>query len=472
MLQRFSTLLLLPILTENLSTEEYGVYALLVLLGTIAQPVFGLGLNGAMGPQYFKASCDLARRHVTWTALAIAAMSAWVLMLISWAMPGLLLKCVLLDEAYSVYASLLLTGTAVAIVSSPLTQRIQFEEKARRFFVISMSSTLATVVLSLVGVVIWKHGVLALIYAQLAGNLISLLLGFLFAKMKGRPVVSRKIMFEILKVGLPLVPSFAFLFIMANAGKYALQGFHGESTLGIYTVGFQLGTSVNMVVGALATAWYPFFMKYHARVDEATELFGRLTRYYAVMIGFVCLCLFALADVLMFYLVNESYYDARKIIAIVGAAYAISGFFNLFLPPLYFGERVAMITPIQMLAAICAIVLAVLLCPGLEELGASMSMLGGYLLMAMTLFLYNCFSSSISLKIRYDYGRIARFGLMAMIIALMSRFSVSAGSILFYAKPLVLITASGFAVWFTLLRQERQYLRSRLLNPFSGLRNI
>jgi O-antigen/teichoic acid export membrane protein len=280
MLTRFISLLLLPLFTAYLTPADYGVLALLALLSFVAQPVFSLGLSAAMGPSYFEGN-DVRRKSETiWTAFLILVGSVTILISIAWLFPRQLSMLALQSPEYGHLVSLTLTGCAISILSKPFTQRIQFEERAKAFVIITLITSIISITLSVTTVVFLGWGVKGMVVSQLLGQTIHLLT-FLAAGAKdtkflyGKPIAR-----ELIGLGIPLVPSFAFLFILMQSNRYILQWFAGLEQVGIYSIGFSIGMVMSVATGAVSTAWYPFFMSYMEKQKDAEILFGKIFTYY------------------------------------------------------------------------------------------------------------------------------------------------------------------------------------------------
>lgn len=468
MLQRFGGLFLLPLFTSYLTPAEYGVFALLTILGALAKPIFDLGINAAMGPSYFKATQPDEKDQVIWSALTISIISASCLLLVSWLNPHLLIRAVLIDEAYLRHTSLFLTGVAATIVLTPLVQKIQFAQRAKLFVLLQVASTIVFVVASILSVVIHRRGVLGMVEAQLASNLSALLLFAFFALPRSNPLkINRKVTLDILKTGLPLVPSFALLFIMANAGRYVVQWHDGEAAVGVYSVGFQIGSAINLLIGALATGWYPFFMAYLNRQAEAQSLFGRITTFYLLGIGFLCLLIFSWATVVVRFLLDEAFHQAAEVVGLISLAYAFTGFFNLLLPPIYFAQKIPWVVPIQALAALVSILLAITLCPLFGNQGAALSLLGGHCSMALGVLLLNQHNSHLKFKIKYQLPVFFRFIPLFIAIVVISQFLAHQSSLI---NPLLLTAFSLLATTYALTPMQRSHLAAFLKNPIENLR--
>lgn len=456
MLQRFAGLLLIPLFTNYITPKDYGAYALMLLLGAILHPIFNLGMNSALGPCYFKTNSNENKKSVVWTALIIATLSALIMTSLAWLIPDLIIKSVLLESNYASITSLYLSATAISVIYRPLAQILQFERRAKAFIIINILSTILIVVVNFWTIKYLKMGIVGIICAHLAGNTLCLLLMLLSCKLPAKPIYSRMIAKDILRVGIPLIPSFAFLFIMTNSGKYALNYYHGEAAVGIFSIGYQLGTAVNMLVGALATAWYPFFMSYMNNQTEASNLFGTITKIYILMCGFIVLLCFANSTIITVLLTPIEYYDTYRVIGFIGLAYFFTGIFNLSLPAVYYADKIQYIPLLQAASAICSIIGSILLCPHLGILGAGLAMALSYASMAIGMICLNKYISSLDFKINYPWRPVRRFSIFSAFIVIFSFYETPYILVELGLKPFLLTTLSLLAVYCCLTSNEIQ----------------
>ena len=68
-LQRFMSLFLLPFYTRVLTTDDYGVVALISLLSVAMGGFFSLGTGNSMGLLYFRETVKSKRYTIIWTTL-------------------------------------------------------------------------------------------------------------------------------------------------------------------------------------------------------------------------------------------------------------------------------------------------------------------------------------------------------------------------------------------------------------------
>jgi O-antigen/teichoic acid export membrane protein len=278
---------------------------------------------------------------------------------------------------------------------------------------------------------------------------------------------------EMLKHGLPLVPSFAFLFVMMNGNKYVLQWLEGDASVGIYSVGFNLGAAMALLIGALSTAWYPFFMSFSDRQSEAVVLFGRFTAYYVLAGGTVTLLFFALARPVVILLTQPSFYEAFTVVGFVALAYFFLGLFNFFLPQLYFSQRVYIVTMVQAVAAILSVPLAILLVTRFGILGAAVALALSHAAMAVLLAAYVACSGKVSLRVIYPIRQIVLyFAALVLYIAASTLFSqhVDSKTLAIFGSSLLALLA--FLLGYLALNPLERRSLQRLLMGIADLNRM
>lgn len=417
MLTRFINLLLLPLYTAYLTPSDYGVLAFLALLGFIAEPIFSLGLGAGMGPCYFENNDEKHKATSVWTAFLLLFASASILIAIGLVFPRQLSQMTFRTTDYSRLVSFSLSGIAVHVLSTPFVYRLQFEERVIPFVVLTLISTLASIGLSLLTVVFLSWGILGIVFSQIAGHSIHLILFMLFAGRDTEFHISWIIGKELLRLSLPLVPSFAFLFLLLQSNRYILQWFRGLDTVGIYSVGFNLGAAMRIAVGAFQTAWYPYFMSYMDRQEEAQSLFGRIFTYYVYAFGSLCLIFFIVAKPVVLTMTQPSFHDAYLVVGFSATAQFLIGLFSLSLPSIYFAKEVKYMSLVQGVAAAMAVLLNMVLIPTLGMFGAGIGLVAGFLAMVVLLQAWNVKRKCDYLWIDYEWIRILKFSSLFIIFA-------------------------------------------------------
>ncbi len=413
---RFIGLFTLPFFTTYLKPEEYGVLAMLALLTMLAQPVFSLGLSAALGPSYFERDDSLNKSKVVWSVFAINIVSSTLLVTAAWLIPVTLGQLVRLPSEYAPLVGLTLTGCALTILVTSFTQQVQFEKQAKFYVAATLASALTAILVSVTTVIFLGLGVKGIVIGQLAGNTVTFLAFLLIGLKATKPAASYTIAKELLRQGLPLVPSFAFLFVLMHANKYILEWHAGLDAVGIYSIGFNFGMVISIVTGSIATAWYPFFMSYINRQQDARLIFGRIFTYYVFGVGLICLLIYLVAKPSVMLLTQEVFHDAYIVVGLVAMANFAHTVFNFFLPGIYFQKELKYVSIMQGLSALISLPVNYYLIASLGLLGAGIGLAVNNLLMAGLMYGWNYLNRARYLIVAYEWGRIFYFVVLALLV--------------------------------------------------------
>jgi O-antigen/teichoic acid export membrane protein len=210
-------------------------------------------------------------------------------------------------------------------------------------------------------------------------------------------------------LGVPLIPSFAFLFVIQQGNKYILQWFKGLETVGIYTIGFNLGLMMNLIVSGFTSAWMPYFMSFINKWDEARILFGRVLTYYAFSFGGLSLLFYITARPVVMIMTKTAFHDAYKVVGLSATAQFLTGVFSIFLPAIYFAKEVRYVTLIQGTSALLAVGFNLILIPLFGMIGSAVALMLGLLVMSVLQQTWNFKRRRSYLNVQYEWNRILWF---------------------------------------------------------------
>lgn len=303
-LSRVLNFLLVPIWTDRLLSEEYGVVTQLYASVALCLVIYTFGMETA----FFRFSAkgkDIRTYHSTTTAiLIVSTVLSGLAFLFSSEIAQFLGDGV--RQNYIQYmAAILFIDAAVAIPFAKLRQ----EEKALKFALIKTGVISVTIILNLLFIIVFPdisnekylvglkpfvdsiydptYGVGYIFMANLFANL--LYIPFLWKELiKLRFYIHWKTFKPILLYALPI-------FLMGLGGMFNEQGYalifkyvfpedqaaSGESALGIFTGTFKLSVIMMLGIQAFRYAAEPFFFN-HAENREAPALFARIMHYFVV----------------------------------------------------------------------------------------------------------------------------------------------------------------------------------------------
>ncbi len=411
-LNRFIGFLLLPVFTAYLTPVDYGISSILSWVAFVLTPIFSLGMGAAIAPCYFEGNNPKRKEITVRTAFSLLLISSGLLAIMGVVLARPISSLAFKTSEYHDLVALSLLSTSLSILSIPSTLYLQLEERAKLFVTLTLLVTVGSVASSLLLVVTFGRGIRGWVEAGLIGQAINVILFLL-------PTI-RKVGFrfcftlskELLKLSAPLIPSFAFVFILQHGNRYIIQWFDGLESLGVYTVGFNLGLAMSLAVSAFQTSWLPFFMSFVEKREEARLLFGRILTYYVFAFGAVTILFFIGAKPIVMLLTQPAFHEAYKVVGLSASAQFLAGLFYVLLPGLYFAKEVGYVGLVQALASMVALGLNLILVPLCGLLGAAISLALGFLGMVLLTLLWNFKRRAKYLEVQYEWRRVIWFALL------------------------------------------------------------
>jgi O-antigen/teichoic acid export membrane protein len=281
-------LIMLPIVTRLLAdTTEYGAYNMFTTIQNFGIQIAILGLYDAVFREYFEKDDPKFRRSVLSTALDIVGIVSVVICLILVVFKYQFTAFLLKDQQFQfvVIASGLgvIAGATRSIFSLPT--RIKNERKV--YIIANMAQPIITYGLILLFVLKYRLTYSSLIYASVIVSY-GLTAYFIFHNGKefSLKAYDKNEAKELLKIGLPLVPTFIIYWVFNSFDKVMITNMRSLAELGIFGIGSKVASVSQLVYTAFATGWQYFAfstMKDKDQVEMTSKIMEYLSVFSVVM---------------------------------------------------------------------------------------------------------------------------------------------------------------------------------------------
>lgn len=330
-LVRVLNLLLLPVYTRFLTTDDYGIVGLLSATSLILTTFTSLALTNGIGRYFYYPEQEKVRIDaVVWSPVVfIAAFS--LLVLIPLGVAARPISNLLFGSTQYAYLVILtLSGILVANLSGVGQTILVFQEKARLVNILNIINVLLSVPCSLFFVVYLRRGVTGLIEAGFLTSMIMLFPIIWLSIFQYKPAFSTSILVKQLKFSLPLVAALAAFYVFDSSDRYFLKLFLPLSEVGIYNIGYGFGLVVMILVGGFSSAWPPYYHRNNQNGEGQTICNDVLRVYLLVLSG--CIVLLSVgAPIVLHIFTTEKFYPADSIVPWVSTAYMLKGPYIIFL---------------------------------------------------------------------------------------------------------------------------------------------
>lgn len=303
MIARLVGFILIPLYTSYLTSAEYGVVSLLVLVTQVVSTIASLGLLNSLF-RLWPSARDTNARNRLFSSVILTQLSAGATVTLLVALLPQFWSRMLLGPAnWGIYVVLAVSiGALDMVVSTPLGI-LRMEERPVLFVV----ANLIRAVVSL-GVAIWLiagfgMGIAGVLWANLIGVTATLFfLSPVFVR-HFRLAVDISLLGELLPFGLWYMVGVVAGLFWNMGDRYVLKYLIGLYAVGVYGLGHQLAGTMNMLGQSLISAFIPIGLKYPKTTDGGRFVAKTLT-YLAL--GFVWVALgFSLLSRELIYLLAQ-----------------------------------------------------------------------------------------------------------------------------------------------------------------------
>lgn len=418
--------LLIPVYTRCLTPSEYGILEVITVTLSLLLIFYIMGMSTAIFKSYFDTKDENSRKtiissafiYLSLTSLAFSIILVFLAPFISSIFFGTRDNTLLFIIAFSS----LFFDTGLII---PLAL-FRAKGEPRKYVTVSVSRFIVGVALNMLFVVVLTRGVLGILLAQLitsAAFYLFLIPGiikefsFSFSTHKLR---------DMLRFGLPLIPAGLGSALLTLADRYFLNFFSTTGEVGLYSLGYRLGSVINgLIANPFQLAWLPFLFSIKDN-HNAREVYSRVLTYFALIAIFFALALSVLAKPVLWVMATPPFYTAYKVIPLIAFSYVLQGCYLVVAVPFYLTNRTKWLAYLVGSAALANLLLNYLLIPGYGMMGAATATFISY----ASLFLAAIFTGRRYYTIPYEYSRVLKIFLSAGLVFIGSLYINNASPII------------------------------------------
>jgi len=393
-LTRVITFFLLPLYTNELSKEQYGIITLGFLFLGIFQIVYRYGMDTALMRYYEdEAYADVQKEVFSNTLFSVLATS-FLLSFALFLVRKPVSEAVFVSAEYSqiiIYLAIILFCDTLSLLPKVI---LRIKERAVLFTGVSMVNVILTLSLNIYFIVYQREGVIGVFKANSIASASVLLVV--------SPILIRESAFswssvlwkKLFKFGVPLIPASLAAMILELADREILKQLTDMATVGLYSAGYKLGIFMMLVVSAFNFAWQPFYLKM-GKTDDGPELFANVFTYFMLIMCtlFIVLTLFLhyIIRIPLFggTILGPKFWSASAITPIIFVAYMFYGAYISFLPGPYLKNKTQKMVYFTGSGAIINVILNYALIPHFGIYGSAWATLFGYAVMAVLLYFYH-----------------------------------------------------------------------------------
>ena len=283
-LQKILPFITLPIITILLvDPSSYGIADMFNLIISFGSSLAILGIHDAIFREFFEEKNNKEfQKKVTSTGMNIVLISGSIIMILVIIFREFIGKKILGSGIYSnlivlsgIGIFLTTTNTIISIPTRMRNQRKVYLIRGFSFPIIGFVITLISIKLG--------YTYEALIYGTIGMSFISIISFYIINKNDfSLKIFDKKIAKELLKIGLPLVPTILIYWIFNSMDRIMINRILGASELGIYTIGSKIASISQLIYSAFAGGW-SYFAFSTMKDEKQVEINSKIFEYLGIV---------------------------------------------------------------------------------------------------------------------------------------------------------------------------------------------
>jgi len=368
---------LIPLYTHAFTHVQYGKLAMIYLFSGVLTTLFNLGLNEAFLKQFTDKPNNKKEvfSRFFFFRLAYSSLFLFLIILFSSRLSNLFLTPK--DINLIQIASIMIW---IECLANPGLLILRITNRSKNYVFLNTIRFIINITLNILFVLHFKMGIAGVLIGNLGSSLLLFFLlypeisKFLTIKFDWAPLK------KLLNYGLPILPLSITIWLGLDLiDRWLIKWILGLDKTGIYTLGYQFGTAIGILVFGFCGAWTAFF--YNNPENKKAFADSAIIFIRIALILWAILSLFT--PEIFKLMVAEKYWIAQSIIPIIALSYIFLGLEEIFTAGFYIKSRTRLLVPIALTPLLINIALNIYLIPRFGIMGAAVATLFSYFLFAL-----------------------------------------------------------------------------------------
>ena len=428
MLNKSVGFLLLPLYTKYFPPEQIGLITLVQSLSLVLGVIYMFGMETAFMKYFIDAKDDESRSVIYSSTLVLLSVTSLFISSVVFMNAGnivSLLDFTERDESVFLIKILSIFLVVDTVYRFPLLFfRAKLESKTYAF--INFLTFLVNIICNILFIVILKKGVESIFYSYIISVSLTFVLGLGLTKKYLTAKFSTRKIKEMLTFGNKFIFIGFFVLFIDVSDRFFLKYYFDESIVGIYSANYRLASVMSFLIASFKFSWTPYFLNLNSDPGNKKIISSIFTNF--IFTGTILFLLFSVFTELLVKIsffgiefLNAEYWSGLKVVPVILAAYFISGVYSTLNAAPFFTNNTRSILFITFAGVISNTVLNIILIPLFDITGAAVSTLLTYFIMFIIIYFY----SQKIYKIQYDWNKISKLVLSAVMVFALCYFIIN-----------------------------------------------
>jgi len=382
--------LLLPILTRYLTPTDYGMIASFTAFVSFLSIFIGLSIHGAVNINFFKTSKKDLKIYIA-NGLILLLITTFLVSFVVLIFEKQLNNKLLLDSEW-LYVGIILSFSQFITLLN-LTLWIA-EKNPKAYGIYQISQTFIISSMSILFVVSFHFDWTGQLIANILGSLSFSLFSFYLLYKRGylEFKYNKKDMKDLLHFGIPMIPHNLSGWITTSGDRLLLVSLLGASATGLFTVGFQIGMIMNVLVSSFHKVWNPYLYEKLSLAEFSLKSKIKIVKFtYLYFISMFILVLFLnfIAKYIFVYMIDAEYAESYKYVIYILITYALNGAYFMVVSYIFYLKKTKQLAYITFSSSLLHLVLSYVFINLYGTIGVVYSSIVSYTLMFLSVWYYS-----------------------------------------------------------------------------------
>jgi len=352
----------IPIISNTLSPDLYGIFILALVYSNLAAGVLNFGLHTGYERNFFLNETSIKKSSsLIYSAISFSALSAaiFIIFLVLFEQNIINLIFQNVQDVPVNFLSLIFLGSVFSTLAQYYVIYLKNSKKAKAQFVYSLFTSGTNLLLIFYFLKIKQYGLISLSYAWVISNILGFIFLFLLMFRRLQFLISLDKLRGMLKISLPVTPKFLFGLLSTQLDKLLIGLIGSESLVGVYHIGQTIALTIFQFMTSLGKVFQPelyrnlFNKTYLSQSLEINNLIAPalyLTIFYSIFLVFF-------SRELINIFIPAEYYDSFEIVVILSIYYSAIFFGKITGQQLIYSKKTGLVTLMMFLGIVMNVIM-------------------------------------------------------------------------------------------------------------------
>ena len=310
--------LLLPFFTEVLLLEEYGVLEIINTIILILAVLGRVQLDTSLQRFFYE---EKKQNELVSTVFWAIVCLTFILGIVGFLFSDSLSQIIFETSEYSYLIKMACIVVLFININSYFSIICRYLNMPLYFTIITFFGVLLNGLLSLYLVYVLKIGLVGILYGQILGFVTTSILFMVLCRNYIRFNFTKPIFIKALQFAMPSFPAAILAVFNMHINKFVMLYFLTSASIGVYSIALNLGSGVNIIVGAFSLVWYPFMYKNYNETSGKKLIYDIYYLACFVIMNIIIVIACFVEDLLPFLIKNTTYHDSFYLVAAVSLCF-------------------------------------------------------------------------------------------------------------------------------------------------------